>query len=347
MTDLKVACVALVVSVLASSCGGGSGNNGSGGQIIDDANCLSGNSTTDQDSDGLSDCAELELGTNPVVADTDGDGFNDGVEQARFDPSGNATRFNPRVADLARIAVDLVSVPQIRLNFTESNGSTRTVETAHEQGSSNGVSIDLGGESTRQLAVGHTISSSSTITIGTEVSVSPTELGASASFEASVSAGLERSSTQTSGSNANWTQSQQSENSETFAESESLANTSGTQFTGVTIRVSVRIRNEGALAYDLENLTLSAFRLDPSRPFDVEPVATLEFADGGFPPTSITPGLTSTPLNFSAELSLAQARHLLCDSSDLMILPATFRLLDSENRSLLLREQEVAAQTAR
>ncbi len=41
----------------------------------------------DLDSDGLSDVIEEKLGTNPVVADTDGDGFNDGKEVLRgFDP---------------------------------------------------------------------------------------------------------------------------------------------------------------------------------------------------------------------------------------------------------------------
>ena len=34
----------------------------------------------DDDGDGLSQARELELGTNPLVSDTDGDGFSDGVE---------------------------------------------------------------------------------------------------------------------------------------------------------------------------------------------------------------------------------------------------------------------------
>ena len=34
----------------------------------------------DADSDGLDDCAELEAGTDPAVADTDADGLTDGAE---------------------------------------------------------------------------------------------------------------------------------------------------------------------------------------------------------------------------------------------------------------------------
>lgn len=41
----------------------------------------------DFDADGLSDVIEEKLGTNPIVADTDGDGYEDGQEVVRgFDP---------------------------------------------------------------------------------------------------------------------------------------------------------------------------------------------------------------------------------------------------------------------
>ena len=38
------------------------------------------NAQADADSDGVNDCLEDELGTNRDVADTDGDGFDDGEE---------------------------------------------------------------------------------------------------------------------------------------------------------------------------------------------------------------------------------------------------------------------------
>jgi hypothetical protein len=48
--------------------------------------------TVDEDSDGLSDAREGELGTNFMVADTDGDGLNDGDEVLKY-------RTNPLVPD--------------------------------------------------------------------------------------------------------------------------------------------------------------------------------------------------------------------------------------------------------
>lgn len=43
----------------------------------DGANC---SESSDLDGDGLNDCEEVELGTNPESADSDGDGFTDAEE---------------------------------------------------------------------------------------------------------------------------------------------------------------------------------------------------------------------------------------------------------------------------
>jgi len=42
------------------------------------------NSTLDTDQDGLTDCREVELGTDPLKADTDGDGLSDGDEVLKY-----------------------------------------------------------------------------------------------------------------------------------------------------------------------------------------------------------------------------------------------------------------------
>ena len=353
-----------ITLAFASACGGG-GDDGSSsirddvipppGEIIipptTDLNCDTGSGSVDvnidTDGDGLTDCDEiLVFSTNPDLRDTDGDSFSDAAEVAIFDPQNSRVRFNPLISDLARIAVDLTSVPQIELSFTDSNQTTTTVATSHDQSISSGVSSSRGGESTRQLEIGHTVSTSLTNTVGVEVMAGTSGFGATASYEVSLSVGLEASRTQTLGSSVNWTSEQRSENSRTFSESEELSRTSGTVFNGGTLRVTARVRNNGFIAYDLENLTLSAFIFDPARPFAMEPVGTLTFSNGSFPATSITTNSQSAPLNFSLDLTLPQARRLLRDSSNLVIAPSTFRLLDSDSRSILLRDQDVAAQTA-
>ena len=60
--------------------------------VEDRENC----STRDADDDGLTGCEEADIGTNPTVADTDGDGFPDGVEVERSDllPDADPLRFD-------------------------------------------------------------------------------------------------------------------------------------------------------------------------------------------------------------------------------------------------------------
>ena len=351
-----------MLTLLLAACGGG-GSSDSGvipiGETVlteppdgvapilfTDPGCT-GDDEGDLDDDGLTDCDERQIhGTSPALADTDGDGINDLAEVAVFDPNNSRIQFNPLVGDLARIAIDLISVPQIELDFTESNGNTRMVSTQHDQSSSEGVSRNLGAVSSLQLEIGHTVSESITSTVGAEVSVTPAGVGGSASLETSLSESSENSTTFTRGSSVNWSTEQRSENSRTFSESASVSNTNGVTFNGGTLSVSAQIRNFGQLAYDVENLFLSAVIFDPARPFQRIPLTNLSFVNGSFPTTSIPNGSTSAPLVFSGELSLGEAQRLLNDSSNLVIEPSTFRLLDADDNSILLREENLAAQTA-
>ena len=301
---------------------------------------------TDSDGDTLSDCAELTTyKTNPWLVDSDGDSYPDGREAADYDPSNNRFIFNPRVADMATIAVELSAVPEIDLDFQESTGGSRNVSTTYEQSESNSISSNWGGESTRQLEVGHTLSVSNTQTVGAEISVSPTDLGGSVSYENSLTVGFESSVSQTRGSSVNWSDSASQENSRAYSETVDLTEEQGSTFNGGFLRVTARVRNDGHIPYDLENLTLSAVLFDPKRPFDVRSIGTMEFSDGGFPLTSILSG-ESAPLNFSTSLTLGKARELLRDSENIVIMPGTYRLLDMDDRSLLLVDRDVSARTA-
>ncbi len=300
----------------------------------------------DSDGDQLSDCQELNVyETNPWLADTDGDGYLDGEEAAVFDSSNTAFRFNPRISDMAVIAIDLTSLPQIELNFSESDGSTRTIGTAYDQSETSGISKDWGGESSRQLELGHTISVSRTDTVGVEVEAS-IDGGVTGSYETSLTLGYEQSSTQTIGSSVNWSAQQSQQNSQTYSESLDISETSGTTYNDGTLLITAKVRNAGHIAYDLENLTLSAVLFDPKRPFDILPIGNLTYSAGGFPTTTITTGSESAPLNFSTTLSLQKAQELLRDSKNVVITASTYRLLDADSRSILLVDEDVAVRTA-
>ena len=300
----------------------------------------------DSDEDGLTDCQELDsYHTHPWLDDTDGDGFADGREVIDYDPSNNRFVFNPLVADMANIAVDLTAVPEIDMNFSESTGGSSTVSTSYEQSESESISNEWGGETSRQLEMGHTLSVETTQTVGTEVNVSLTDIGASASYESSLTLGFESSVSQTRGSSVNWSNSAASENARAYSESVELTEEQSNTYDGGFLRVTARVRNDGHIPYDLENLTLSAVLFDPLRPFDIQSIGTMEFSDGGFPRTTILSG-ESAPLNFSTNLTLGKAQQLLRDSDNIVVMPGTYRLLDINDQSILLVDQDVSARTA-
>ena len=170
----------------------------------------------------------LPTGRTPWDEDTDGDSFNTGDEVADFDPLADNYLNNSRIADLLDIAVDLTSLPQVELVFTESSGTSRTVTTPWEQGDSDSISQDWGGEVSRMVEVGHALNVSVTDTVGANVSVSPTSLGGGVSYERSLTVGFEQSVTQSRGSRVNWNRSQTSRRQSTFRESEEVRNTEGT-----------------------------------------------------------------------------------------------------------------------
>jgi hypothetical protein len=95
-------------------------------------------SENDEDMDGLNDCQEAEqLGTNPFIEDTDGDGLTDGQEifEFAFDPQQNPALFDPRVADVPQLSFELTSAPEINVIGNLSNGSSFESGTRDLQGS--------------------------------------------------------------------------------------------------------------------------------------------------------------------------------------------------------------------
>jgi len=306
--------------------------------------------TVDSDGDTLTDCNELNVhGTNPFDADTDGDGYADNVEIQRFNPANDNYRFNPRIADLPVIAVELTSLPQVELNFEQSNGSSRTVGTQHGTGSSSSIARDWGGEISRQVEVSHTLNVETTNTVGATVSVSPTDLGGEASYERSLTLGFSTTSTQAYGSSVNWNSSQTTENTRTYNESVDASETVGTTYTNGNIAITARVVNDGHLAYDLENLTMSAYLYNPAQPFNfnAESIGTLFYGGSGtFPTTTIVGGDRSAVLNFSTNISLGKAQRLLRDSRNIVVTPASYRLTGPGGASRMLAEEDVAAKTA-
>lgn len=268
--------------------------------------------TLDTDNDGVPDVDEVNVWrTSPTVADSDGDGFDDGVEinDLAFDPEVNNFQFNPLIADRPELDIELALAPVIYAVYETTSGTTETIGRERSTETRAANTRSWGGSSSYAVEQSHTVGGSA---------------GFSGwSFEASVS--YEYSYSTTNETSSEWSEEQTTENAETNAAMESFESSNEIATTGGVLGISVEVRNPGNIAYFLDNLTLTAYELDPLNPENISPVGTLTFLDGldTFPRTRLEPGESSAPLTFDTELDLPTTKALLRNSRNLMIAPAT------------------------
>ena len=297
----------------------------------------------DDDGDGLTNRQEYEIWlTNPQDSDTDGDGWTDFQESQLFDPDVDPGSFNPLVADMPRIEIILKSEPQISMEFESSEGKSQTIST----------------ERSREFASSHTRSRSSSRTSGqensftkevsvtAEVSVSLTDFGGSLSTTASSS----RTSTSYSEDSYTWGSDTTRENREAATRGRSMSQDSSMTFTGGEINYAVAFSNPSGIGYEVESMTLTAYRLNPRNPLGVEMIGTLsqETAFNTFQNFVIPPYTEETaPMSFeNGGLYVSDVLSLLEDSTGLMVALSGYKLtmdgkrFDSQNTM-------VTAKTAR
>ncbi len=301
----------------------------------------------DTDGDGLSDLDEInKYGTSPTLADTDADGFDDFREVITFgfDASVNNLRFNPLIADIPQIDIQLTSAPDIFLNYTTTSGSSTSISTNRSQSSSQSVS------SSRTLGQSTSFEQSYTagIAINAETEVEAGLFNVGASQKVGVTLSYSNTFTFGQESSQSWTEEQSQENStavdqgRAFEESNSIANSGG------GLAVTVQIRNGGNISYRLTNLFLSATYIDLSRPDPIVPVGNLKFENAlGFQPFTLAPDEFSGQLNFAtAELSIDTTKSLLADAQGLIISPAIFDMLDENGVSYTFNNTAMRSQDA-
>ena len=294
-------------------------------------------SAADTDGDGLTDGRELEVGTSIELADTDGDGYSDFAEviDLSFDPDSNPYRFNPVVADIPEIDVQLVSAPTITVICTAGTGNTESFSTTRSSTSSSTVSTTDSGSESQALAFG--------VTAGSEVEGSATGIKAKVKYEVSAS--------ETNTTTIGWSETQSSTNSSTLAASQSYAQTNNETCTGGVVSVSVSVENRGHIAFTLKDLVLSAFLTRTSDPTQLEPVGNLIFDTADqikeFPDTTLGPGASISQLTFKNDsLDLASVTALLADSRNLTIEVATAEVADSAGAAFAHSATTILANTA-
>lgn len=298
----------------------------------------------DTDDDGLSDCEERDTyGTSPVLADTDGDGFSDHRElvELGFHAENNNYKFNPLIADVPKIGIELTSTPAIGLLYDDNQNVEQTVTVdrtstfSTSQTSANSTSNGLAVE------IGHTTGSS--VSAGASVGFGGVEASAevTTSYESSYSTTSERTFT--------WSSEQSQENSDSLSQAEGLARSAGTSVHGGYLAVPVNVVNEGDISFTVKNLTLGAVLIDPGSSAILAPIANLNFDTtfAQFPEFTLGPNGASSNLTFiNTGLDTATAQALLASSSGLTLSVASYELTDENGRALNHHLTEIGAKTA-
>jgi len=292
----------------------------------------------DTDEDGLSDADELALGTSPLLADTDGDGLSDGDEVIRlgYDPTVDATRFSPLVADQPQIDIRLASVPSVTVYGTSTTGE----------------SMAFGVASTSEYASSYTTSTSTSTANATETSTTwGTEAEVSASltdFGASSSLSYEETETTSRETTVSYGNDYTSESRQAAEQSQELASYGELTLEGASLAVTVDVVNTGHLAYTIASLTMSARHRDLTDPTQEVAVGSLVAADlDGWAGLSQAPGDRFADVVFANDdLSWEQGLDLLEDPSGLVLTVSSYELLDGEGRSYALNGTDLEARTA-
>ncbi|NOZ52702.1 MAG: LamG domain-containing protein [Gammaproteobacteria bacterium] len=320
--------LSLCIISLLLACGGG--GNGSDGNAVTTPCTTNNASDPDTDGDGLSDCFEVSIGTSPADQDSDGDNltdFNEVVTKA-FDPTISNFQFNPRIADVPRISVQLQNVPDFEISFTDSQSTSQT--RSHTSGT----------RTTTTLTNSFTYEQS----VGEEVSSSLSSTGGSSGFNVTSNVTYSQNQQET----MSWNKTQSRENSTFQENTESETSEQGVTNTGGVLSVLLRVQNQGFQTITLQNLTVTAKQVDPNNPGEQQLISGMDYdtSFGAFPQFDIEGNKESSDLPFTTDLTLGKIYALLRDSKNLTIQPTTWNILDPEGRSYTHNLTNVNARSA-
>ncbi|MDJ0710644.1 MAG: hypothetical protein QNJ14_09650 [Woeseiaceae bacterium] len=285
-------------------------------------------SVEDTDGDGLSDDRERTIGTSVDLADTDGDGLSDGEEVT----NGG---FDPLIADLPNITIDIVDSPSIQINVTYETDTGKQTDfgATYERGTESSYSRS------DSVATSETISSSTTISAEVSASVFPPGGTASVGTESSVA----NSSTKEFSTNTTSTSARSSRDEFSNFQS-NTANETLTAEEG-SLTATLQISNDSTLAYELSSVSVIAKKRSADGR-SVLPIGTLTFATEQ--PEILSPGESIQSTITTDTPSLPVLKELMSNPSGLILTVGSYaiRELGEGGLDFALQNQDVASKTA-
>ena len=291
----------------------------------------------DTDKDGLSDGAEvLSYHTSPVMPDTDGDSLNDWYEivNLAFDSDLDNFNFNPLIADVPIIAIDLINAPQIELIQQDSKGESSTVSTERSTTETRGTEIT--NSNTQSSAVEESSTESWNVggTAGTADNAGV--LTANGGYSES------KTTTTTEETSYSFSTSETQENSRAYSLARSLESSRTLTTTGGKFNIAVKISNKGNMPFTVQNMILSARKLNDQGGLEsVIGNLEVESSSGNFPEFSLSRGLASGVMEFSSELQTQAAFDLLRKSRGVVVDGAVVELVDVEGNAFAFNEVDL------
>jgi len=281
---------------------------------------------TAQPNPSLFDGQELSLsGTSPTLADTDGDGLTDYEEIL-------GGGFNPRIADLPQLALELNGDPSLTLNAEK----TQTQESV-----SASSTLQRDQQSTTQTdSVSTKLAVESSQKISQEVSTKlfPPKASVKTSGELQFKESFSRETS------SSWSQNSVQETQQTY--SNSFETGEQLTFKDGEIQQALKFVNQSERTFLMKDMKVIAFRLDPLNPNSFQVVGTLSPTPGDLPIEGLVlaPGGEATFIAQNGSVNWQAMQPLMQNPSSLFFEVGSYSLFETDELGTATKNFAVTGQ---
>ncbi len=275
--------------------------------------------------------------TSPIFKDTDGDSWSDYYEIVETLGSG----FDPILADVPKIDIEIAATPVIGLIGEEEDGTGWTRDVSVTDSLAQSVSTETG------ISEGTEFVAENTIGVGAEIGF---EAGADGmkfvgNISGSASINYSYSAAMASSHSVSWTQSQAQSAEKAYQESMGEHGSLVKTLTGGYISVPINIENTGDIAFTLVNLRLSVLARYMNDTPDFTPV--LELQRGDDVPLSFAPGDSYNDILMQADTQkFEMIQSFLKNPNGMMLKVSSYTLADADGNSYDFYGETIKQKTA-
>ncbi len=228
---------------------------------------ITGDSSKDTDGDGLSDHDEIEIWhTDPASKDTDGDGWTDEEEGSLY--NADTRTFNPLIADLPKLDIEIAGDPKIYYNFSSA--------VKDDSSESENISRSSSGSQSSSKANAHSHSQTYTWSEKTGIKVANEYAVATGPhWSLTLSGDQTTGYNVTNGDTCTYTSSQSEGWSNSWTNGRAKSRTTSKTVMGGTLEIPIKFKNIGNIAYVIKNATISIYRIPTDKPLALELTSTV------------------------------------------------------------------------